>query len=208
MYIESSRDELLHSILNSYRACLAATAAFGFQACPPIERDFQQSLLNLQERVSADATPSAVAATQAEAENQLRQWGERSSGYLKEKAAEVKDLMMVLARTAEQLVEHDKRYTTQFEGFSTHLQSIADLEDLTKIRQSLVESAAQLKVCVEKMTEDSRQSVTQLRAEVSTYQARLEESERLALRDCLTGLDNRRKVEQEIQSRIQQGRAF
>jgi diguanylate cyclase (GGDEF)-like protein len=194
--------------LKSYRACLAATAAFGVQACPPIGGDFQQSLLNLQDRVSVDTTPDALAATEAEAEHQLRQWGERSAEYLKEKAAEVKDLMMVLAQAAEQLVDHDKRYSTQFEGFSTHLRAIADLEDLHKIRESLVESAAQLKVCAYRMTEDSQKSVAKLRAEVSTYQARLEESERLALRDYLTGLGNRRKVEQEIESRIQQGRAF
>lgn len=207
-YIESSRDELFNSILNSYRSCLAATAAFGAKACPSIGRDFEQSLLNLQERVSADARPEDVAAAQAEAEYQLNAWGDRGSEYLKQKTADVKDLMLVLSRAAEQLVERDARFATQFVRFSNHLRGMADLDDMRDIRRSLIDCALQLKGCIDRMTEDSRGSVTQLRAELSKYHARVEESERLALRDYLTGLDNRRKVEREIESRMRQGRAF
>lgn len=66
------------------------------------------------------------------------------------------------------------------------MQTIANLEDITQIRNSLVHSAAELKNCVDQMTHDGRESVKQLQAEMSAYQARLVEAERRASRDGLT----------------------
>ena len=48
------------------------------------------------------------------------------------------------------------------------------------------------------MAHDSRKSVEQLRAEVSTYESRLKAAEQLAQQDPLTSLANRRYVEERI----------
>lgn len=170
--------------------------------------DFQQHLLNLQQRLLGEVTPDVLAGTQQDAEQKLKDWGNRAAQYLREKAAEVKDLMMVLAHAADAIGERDQRYNVEFSGFSAQLRAIADLEDLTKIRASIVESATQLKSCVDKMEKESKQSVAQLKAEVSVYQTRLEETEQLAIRDSLTGLYNRRKIETELEERIGKGRIF
>jgi diguanylate cyclase (GGDEF)-like protein len=50
--------------------------------------------------------------------------------------------------------------------------------------------------------------VDQLQTEVSTYETKLKEAEELASRDALTGLPNRRKVEERIEARIARGQAF
>ena len=52
------------------------------------------------------------------------------------------------------------------------------------------------------MAQDSNKSVAKLRAEVSTYETKLKTVEQLALRDALTGLANRRSVEDRIEWRI------
>ena len=51
------------------------------------------------------------------------------------------------------------------------------------------------------MAEESQKAVAQLRRDVSVYQARLDDAERLAAQDALTGLDNRRRVEAAIEFR-------
>jgi diguanylate cyclase len=168
----------------------------------------QQSLLNLHENLSAQATSAEVTDTGRRVEEDLRQWGEQAAGYFKQKAHEVKDLMMVVARMAEAVGDRDQRYASQFNDFSARLQAMADLEDLTKIRASLVENVRELKICVERMAQDSHQSVTQLRSELSVYQARLEATERLAAIDVLTGLENRRKLEALLAERIAMERMF
>lgn len=194
--------------LECYRASLVAAATFGSRACPPVGQELQESLLRLHRLVSVDVSPEAAVATQREAERQLKQWSDRSAEYLKRKAAEAKELMVMVANTAESVGSRDQAYCRQFSGFSQQLQAIADLEDLPKIKESLVRSSNDLKATVEKMTQESQAAVNQLRAELSAAQARLEESERLAVRDSLTGLFNRRGVELEMQARAQQGRVY
>jgi len=58
------------------------------------------------------------------------------------------------------------------------------------------------------MAQDSHKSVAQLKAEVTTYETRLKQAEELAVRDALTGLANRRYIEERLDLRIQQQQDF
>src|SRR5579871_555620 len=205
---QGQAEDLLRSALDSYRASLAAMGKCGTQAYPQIGRDLQESLQSLQQRLRTDASPAAICATGKNVEDQLEQWSKRAAEYFRLKAAEVKEIMVVLARTAETLSERDQRYGNQFSEITTHLENIAGLEDLSKIKTSLLESVGELRTSLQKMEQDGQQSVAELKAELSGYQSKLEEAERLALRDALTGLDNRRQIERQIEQRIQGGKIF
>jgi hypothetical protein len=119
--------------------------------------------------------------------------GRPHRGILQSKSPYVKELLLVLTRTAESMGERDQWYTKQFAEFTTRLQMVADLEDLAQVRTSLMQRATELKNRVDQMAPDSNRSVAQLPTEVSTDEARLKTVEQLALRDSLTGLANRRK---------------
>jgi GGDEF domain-containing protein len=199
---------LLLATVNSYRSALQAMGKSGAQACPGVGADLQQALAGLEPRLSGDLTPEAVQETEARVEDLLQKWGGRSEDYFKAKAKEVKELLIVLAHTAQSLGDRDQRYSSQFTEFTTRLRTIANLEDLTQIRMSLMQGAGELKTYVDRMAEDSKNSVAQLRAEVSTYETRLRAVEELALRDALTGLANRRNVEERITTRIASRQTF
>ncbi len=187
---------------------MAATSAFGSQASPCLGPEFVQSLTNLSESLADAPTAEAVADTEQRFETELHQAGTRASEYLKQKASEIKELMVVIASTAEAMGERDHRYTNQFNDFSARLQAIADLDDLSKIRASLVQSAQELKSYVDKMAHETQECVRQLRTELSASRAREEATERLASRDPLTGLGNRRRVELELEHFEQQKKSF
>ncbi len=114
----------------------------------------------------------------------------------------------MLTRTAESMGERDQRYTKQFAEFTTRLQMVADLEDLAQVRTSLMQRATELKNRVDQMAQDSNRSVAQLPTEVSTDEARLKTVEQLALRDSLTGLANRRNVEDRMEWRVAHQQMF
>jgi len=206
--IERNDAELLVAVLAAYRGLLSAIGESGVQACPPVGSPLRQSLQNLQAAIGPDSTRVQLEQTGQKAEVELRQWGCGAAGYFRQRADEVKELMMILARTAEATGERDQRYTRQFQQFTDRLKSMADLHDLAAIRDSLMQSAKDLKACAEAMAEESQQSVDKLRQDVSLYQARLNDAERLAGVDALTGLENRRRVESAIESRIARNRPF
>lgn len=200
--------ELLAAALESYRAALLAMGKSSVQACPAIGSDLQQGLAALEQRLSEASTPAQIKETEDQATAQLQQWGGRTEEYFKTKANEVRELLIVIASTAESVGERDKSYAGQFNQFTTQLRTIANLEDLTQVRSALVQGATELKTCVDQMAQDSHKLVKQLQAEVSTYETKLKAAEDLALRDSLTGLSNRRNVEERIASRIARKQLF
>jgi diguanylate cyclase (GGDEF)-like protein len=177
-------------------------------SCPATGSDLRQNLTAIAQRISKEATCPVIQETREQVEDQLQQWGSRTEEYFQQKTNEVKELLIVLARTAESLGQRDEKYASQFTQLTSRLQTIARLEDITQIRTSLVQSAAELKHCVDQMTYDGQESVSRLQAEMSGYQAKLVEAEQRALRDGLTGLDNRSSVESQIEECIARNQTF
>lgn len=201
-------DELFAAVLKSYRAALLGMATSGYRACPAFGASLQQSLSGVEKRLAGPVTTTLLQVTGNEVTEQLLQWGERTAEHLKSKAEEVKDLLIMLARTAESLGERDQRYAGQLQQFTTHLQAVADLDDLTQVRSSLMQTANELKSCVDQMQQDSRQAIAQLQTRVSSYETKLKETEELALRDALTGLPNRLQLERRMEWRIENRQPF
>jgi len=201
-------DDLQAALLEAYRGALGAMGNSGARACPTLGPNLQRNLLVLSEGLSKSITPALVRETQAKVEGQIQAWGEETAQYFQQRASDVREILVVLARAAESVAERDQRYATQFGEFTKRLQALAKLEDLPQIRSAIVRGAKELKTCVDKMEQDSRDSVAALRTQVSTYQTKLEEAEQRACRDSLTGLDNRHAVESKLQYRIDARKTF
>jgi diguanylate cyclase (GGDEF)-like protein len=139
-------------------------------------------------------------------EEQIKKWGESASEYFQQTAHDVKEIMLIVAETSQAVGERDKRYAREFVEFAGQLAAIGKLEDLAKIRLSLGKSANLLKSSVERMVQDGEKSVSRLRAELSVYQSRLDEVERMATQDPVTGVANRYKAELQIQLWIERAR--
>jgi GGDEF domain-containing protein len=120
----------------------------------------------------------------------------------------VKEILAIVAKAASQIAERDEGYAKQFGKLTERLQGTAKLNDLTTIRQSLVTHVTELETCVTKMVQDGQESVAKLRAQVRVYEDQLEEVERIAFEDPLTGLVNRRKLERLLELQAGQGRFF
>lgn len=204
----ATAEELLPVVQECYRAALLVVGKIGMQVCPTTGAELQHRLAELEQVLGAALSPAQTKEAESGIEQQLQAWGGNTAEYFKAKANEVKDLLIVLARTAESVGERDQRYAKRFTELTVQLRSIANLEDLGQVRSSLVQRATELKSYVDHMSEESKKSVAQLQAELTTYEARLKTVEELVLRDELTGLANRRNVEERILSRIANQQLF
>ncbi len=204
-----SRDgERLSEAVEACRDLLGVMGECGSQVCPHLGEDLRSQLIRLQRRLRGDPEPAAMGPTKSEAEKTLRAWGDRASQYYKLKAGEVRELMLVLAQAAESAGERDQRYTSQFSSLTERLQAIADLEDLTKLRGALTANVVEMRKCITQMTKENADSVKKLNTELATYRVRLEETERIASVDALTGLANRRRIELALDQLVLRARPF
>ncbi len=206
--VTTERHEPQPATLESFRAVIQAIGKSAAQACPALGAGLEDNLIGLERRLAIDSSPAAVKQTERQVAVQLQEWGGRTAAHLKARADEVKELLIVLARTAESVGDRDHRYTNQFNQLTTQLRTIADLDDLTLIRSSLVQRATDLKTCVDQMARDSQHSLEQLRAEVSSYETKLKVAETLVFKDTLTGVANRRSIEERMQSNIANNQHF
>jgi len=207
-YLESDRDELLNCILECYRGVLAAIGSTSVQACPPVGSALLENLSRVLEKLSPVVTPPQILETEAQVEQELEKWGLEATEYYRQRTKEFKELLLVMASTAEAVGERDTRYQARFQALSARLAKMADLHDLKEVRASLLTSASELKSCVQEMAQDGKETVAQLRAEVQLCRARIEEVERIAVVDRLTGLANRQGIESALEFRLAQKRRF
>ena len=199
---EPAGPNLLAVAVTAFRSSLVEMGNCSLSACPPIGKELKQSLDKIEERLSSDLSREALESTQRSVQQHLQEWGRRTAGHYRQKTGEVRELLIVMARTAESVGARDERCAGQMNDVTSRLERIATLEDLTEIRASIEASAQELKTSIERMATEGKVVVEQLQAEVSTYQARLEEAEEVASRDALSGLRSRVFVESQIERRI------
>jgi diguanylate cyclase (GGDEF)-like protein len=199
---------LLPLAVAAYRSALAEMGNCGLDACPVLGEELKQGLLELGEVLGAEISSEAVEKAEIGVREQLQTWGRRSALHYQQKTCEVKEILLVLARTAESVGERDQCCARQITEVTTRLRGIANLEDLTDIRGAIEKSASDLKTSIDRMTAEGKAAIDQLRSQVSTYQARLEEAEEIASRDRLTGLRSRLWVEAQIEQSLHAGAPF
>ena len=99
-------------------------------------------------------------------------------------------------------------HSSKFRELAGELEVVAELDNLSLIRDRLAEDVGWLRSCADSMEHDEAASAEEMQRELRAVQGRLHEAESLAARDCLTGLANRREAERLMVRRIQAGRPF
>lgn len=196
------------TVVEVYASSLSQMGESGGHACPAREHDLKRGMMRIAEMLRSTPTIDSVVASEVAVRDLLQGWGRDVATHYDEKAGDVRDLLLVISRTAESLGNKDDRIARSIDSVTRQLTSITTLNDVSRMRLSVEASARELKEQVEKITAEGKSLVDHLRAEVSTYQTKLESAERVSSRDTLTGVGSRHWVEGRIQERIASGTRF
>ncbi len=192
----------------AYRSALLGIGNCSLDACPGLGNELKNHLDEMSVGLSSGIDCPAMRHVDTEVQQQLQQWGRQAARHYQHKSEEVRELLIVMARTAESVGERDQRCAGQLNEVTSRLTAIASLDDLTEVRASIVKSAAELKTSIERMTTEGTAAIDRLRSQVSTYRTKLEAAEQLAFKDALTGLRSRLCVERHIENQIASGAVF
>jgi diguanylate cyclase (GGDEF)-like protein len=198
---EPDEKDLLSLALTAYRSSLAEMGKCSLDACPGLGKELRQGLGKIGDGLSIDVSVKEIESTEKSIREQLQAWGKSAALHYRQRAVEVKDILLVMARTTESVGARDERCAQQINEVTAKLETIADLEDLTQMRASIEKSAAELKTSIGRMVAEGKAAIDELRVEVTNFQTKLEESEKIASYDSLTGLRNRLSVEGQIEER-------
>jgi diguanylate cyclase (GGDEF)-like protein len=207
-HIDSCGEELVEAAAQSYKSLLLTVGRHLARAVPGIPGDICKSLRISSEQFRADATPATVLKIEHAVDSDLSLWADNVENHLKSKAAEAREIMLIMAGAAQSLTSRDRRYADRFREITTSLQGIADLDDISQVRDALMASALELNTDVTNMESEGQQTITSLEVKLQEYRQQLAEAERRECADTLTGLVNRRGIEMEIERCRQERRLF
>jgi diguanylate cyclase (GGDEF)-like protein len=194
--------------LDIYGSALLEMGNCSLDACPGTGDILKQALAQLKAELSPAIGKEKLAANGEMARKQLCDWGRDAARHNQAKACEVKEVLLIVARTAESVSARDQRCAGRMSAVTEQLKAIASLEDLTEIRASIDKNASELRASIDRMTEEGKAVLDHLRIRVEEYQTKLDEAERIASRDALTGASSRVYVEGQIEKRIESGAVF
>jgi diguanylate cyclase (GGDEF)-like protein len=201
-FLDRNREKMPDLFTGAYLALVETMAAGAVLCCPPTGEILERELSTAIDALKRERNSRSFESCQQKALKSLRSWGEESAAYLTRKTADIKDMLTELARTAESIGDRDKRYASQFHELTTNLQTIAHLDDITRLKGLVLQSAAELKSCVDQMASERMESVAQLEASLASHRVALQQAQELATLDPLTGLCNRREVETRLAQRV------
>ena len=195
--------------LSAYRALLAAVGKFSQRAVPALGAGLEKKLSDLDsllERVTPKAPFTEIfAGVQEKALAEFSRWSDQAFQRHKSDERDLRAIIEAMAKAVESIAFRDERYALEVGDLTERLRKITSLNDLPLIKRAIVDSANSLTICVERMAETSKESLSRLSAQVEDYRSRLDKSEELATIDPLTGLANRRRFEGLLDAKIRSG---
>jgi diguanylate cyclase (GGDEF)-like protein len=206
--MERTEGELLPAVIDAYGSALMEMGNSSLEACPGMGDELKRNLSERKTELSPGMSAVMLATTDTGVREQIREWGRGTAKHFQQKACEVKEMLLMMARTAESVGARDQRCAGQMSEVTERLKAIASLDDLTEIRTSIEKSASELKWSIDRMTAEGRAVLDHLKEQVATYQTKLEEAEEIASRDALTGLSSRLYFETQLEKRLAAEAAF
>src|SRR3954469_7944584 len=102
--------ELLPVLLSAYQVALLAMGKNAVLACSGVSADLRENLAAIGSQLTTKISIKAAKETEQQDEKEMEKWGGNTAEYFKAKTNEVKELLLVLAHTAESVGERDQRY--------------------------------------------------------------------------------------------------
>lgn len=205
---EPPADGLLGAVVTAYRSALRSMGSSSIEACPLVGGELKLGLGTVDDSLTGEITGDRIEKAERAVRSHLLEWGRRTAHHYQKKADEVKEILIVMARTAESVSQRDARCASRLADVTGRLKKIASLDDISEIRASIEASAAELKTSIDRMATEGKAAMEQLRTELTSYQSRLEEAEQIASSDSLTGLRSRHWMENYITRRIEDDQRF
>jgi diguanylate cyclase len=197
----AQREDLLRAALGCYRHALEDIEESVFQIFPEKFGEAAPAFSREKQILEQEPGVESLAAVRERLHGELAGAGEKlrrcTSG-----TAELREVLAVLAQTAASLETAGRERVKGLTEFAGELRSAAAQPDAAQLRRSIIEGIQTINSLVEAMSRDNAQMLSRIESQMAVYRKRVEEAERRAREDPLTGLGNRRLLEEQAAALI------
>ena len=204
---ETDTTALASAVLESYLAMIAEIACLIGVICPETASPHQEDLLRMRSRLAFAGDPQTLAETREAIESELRTYAERTRALLERRSDDLGKILKAFSQVTEVLAERSQASTDKFAHFAGLVQEIADAVPWTNVREALGEVIADVRTQVDVLHLDSQLAQAHVEEQIRVFRSRLETKNPQHL-DLLTGVGNRRAVEEQVTRLMESGKTF
>ena len=137
---------------------------------------------------------------------QFETYIQRQNTYLHDRESELRNVITLLSNAMALLNRENSAYHQKILDQGSNFERIIALDDLRKIKSSIAEEVRQLTTMVEQKKQAESQQINNLSGQVETLREELEKTRDETRRDPLTGIFNRRALDEYLTSLIDDNR--
>ncbi len=166
--------------------------------------DFRRDLGEIEQQAAGTDNAKALKQTVAKRAPRIQKFIEGQNRYLTEREAELRNVITLLSNAMALLNRENASYHQQILDQGHNFERIIGLDDLRRIKSALAEEVRQLQTMVDQKKRAEQQQMQSLTGQVRELREELDKTRDEVRRDALTGVFNRRALDEYLQSLIDQ----
>ncbi len=167
---------------------------------------FKQKLVELENLFEQDQKMKKTASAFHKHRKRIRRFVDRQNQYLAEREKELKDIIDLLAKAMVTLDTDNQQYHQKIYRQSEKIEGFTRLDDIKRLKQALIDEVDNIRRTVRaKQHRDSKQ-LKHLSRQVSTLNHELKKAKFDSVTDGLTGVFNRKALDQHLQGLLEQNK--
>jgi len=159
---------------------------------------FQARLLELGETLGAEDRVGRLRSAWESAGESIGSFAERQKAYLRDREAELKQIIDILTRAMAAVDLENRDYNRSLLEHGKRLEDLTLLDDIKKLKAATLQEAAQLREAVREKEARDQRRIESLSRQVQALERELEVARREAECDALTGVLNRRTFDRAL----------
>ncbi len=205
--IEESEQRYARAV-ESYLALVTGLEEHPVAVHPDLVLRFREKLKENRRALNLQPSPAELRQSQIALHRELRDYADECAGVLERRDSEVREILETLADAVGTLTAQNQVHNSKLGEFTKRLETASRLTSLSEIRQRLVSQVGELKTFMHAVHEEKEASISELRTELHSFQLRLEQAEKLAFSDAVTGIANRAEGDRRLNEAIESGQRF
>ncbi len=166
--------------------------------------DFQRDVAEIEQHTADSDDGKALQKTVSKRAPRIQKFIEGQNRYLTERESELRNVITLLSNAMALLNKENVAYHQQILDQGQNFEKIIALDDLRRIKAALADEVQQLQTMVEKKKRAEQHQMQSLTGQVRQLREELEKTRDETRRDPLTGVFNRRALDEYLQSLIDQ----
>ncbi len=201
------REQRSEIALECYLSAIVAMQEHAIEIAPEITKDHQIVLRTFHRNLFEDLSVEALEKSLATLAGILEDYKAKAAAFQAQRGEDLRSMLVNLAVAAETMSAHNDLHSTHLKEFTEQLQATTRGTYLGQIKRDLTRHVSDLRSSDMSMCQENNGSVSAMEARFNEFQDRLEQAERRATTDALTGLLNRGEGEVRLRRQIDRGGA-